>query len=163
MFVHNNKRFNWKNGKRTLSNCNKWQNQFQNSRFDERNEYKKSRRGKKLSIFRMGHHHDESIPMCIDKNRLGDIFRVYSPWNLYSPIIFTLNDLFPSNWIWKNGSETQIEEKSNERRKKYFRGFLKAFNFKGWIDFDIYGQRKLFFIFINQFLYQILIHQLFFA
>lgn len=127
MFVHNNKRFNWKDGKRILSNCNKWQNQFQNSRFDERNEYKKSRRGKKLSIFRMGHHHDESIPMCIDKNRLGDIFRVYSPWNLYSPIIFTLNDLFPSNWIWKNGSETQIEEKSNERRKKYFRGFLKAF------------------------------------
>lgn len=45
-----------------------------------------------------------------------DIFRVYFPWNLYSPIIFTLNDLFRSNCIWKNGSETN--EKSNGRREK---------------------------------------------
>lgn len=110
---NDNKRFDWKNRKRSRIRWKKW-NQIQ-------------------KIAKETFNLSNGLPIMTNQSQRASTRmsnRRHIPWNLYSPIIFTLNDLFRSNWIWKNGSETQIERGNQTGRgekKIYFRCSLKAF------------------------------------
>lgn len=110
---NDNKRFDWKNRKRSRIRWKKW-NQIQ-------------------KIAKETFNLSNGLPIMTNQSQCASTRmsnRRHIPWNLYSPIIFMLNDLFRSNWIWKNGSETQIERGNQTGRgekKIYFRCSLKAF------------------------------------
>lgn len=111
---NDNKRFDWKRIERGRE-------------FDERNEIRIQKIAKETFNLSNG------LPIMTNQSQRASTRmsnRRHIPWNLYSPIIFTLNDLFRSNWIWKNGSETQIErgnQTGKGEKKIYFRCSLKAF------------------------------------